>query len=41
MRHSPVAKQSFGGLEMFDESKPMILPLSIDRPSQWPTSLAG
>src|SRR5208283_1127162 len=24
MRHSPVAKQSFGGLERFDESKPMI-----------------
>src|SRR5271165_3435696 len=34
MRHSPVAKQSFGGLERFDESKPMILPLSIERPSQ-------
>src|SRR5208337_3481624 len=38
MRHSPVAKQSFGGLERFDESKPMILPLSIERPSQWPIS---
>ena len=35
---SPVAKQSFGGLERFDESKPMILPLSIERPSQWPMS---
>jgi hypothetical protein len=23
---SPVAKRSFGGLEIFDESKPMILP---------------
>jgi hypothetical protein len=31
---SPVAKRSFGGLEIFDGSKPMILPLSIERPSQ-------
>ena len=29
-----VAKRSFGGLEIFDGSKPMILPLSIERPSQ-------
>jgi len=30
MRHSPVAKQSFGGLERFDESKPMILPYQLN-----------
>jgi hypothetical protein len=30
MHHSPVAKQSFEGLEKFDESKPMIMPLSIE-----------
>src|SRR5450432_3874259 len=29
---SSVAKRSFGGLEIFDGSKPMILPLSIERP---------
>jgi hypothetical protein len=30
MRHSPVAKQSFGGLERSDESKPMILPYQLN-----------
>jgi hypothetical protein len=33
-RHSLVAKQSFGSLERSDESRPMILPLTIERPSQ-------
>src|ERR1700730_15611572 len=41
MRHRPVAKQSFGDLERSDESKPMILPLSIDRPWQRPISAPG
>jgi hypothetical protein len=38
---SPVAKRSFGGLEIFDGSKPMIPPLSIERPSQRPVLYAG
>src|ERR1700730_4334902 len=38
---SPVAKRSFGDLKIFDGSKPMILPLSIERPSQRPISYAG
>ncbi|MEA3164464.1 MAG: hypothetical protein QOE88_2282, partial [Verrucomicrobiota bacterium] len=38
---SPVAKRSFGGLEIFGGSKPMILSLSIERPSQRPIWYAG
>ena len=39
--NTPGPLRSIGGLEIFEGSKPMILPLSIERPSQRPIPYAG
>ena len=35
---TPFCQAKFGGLERFDETKPMILPLSTERPFRRPIS---